>query len=149
MWEHEGPGGNLVFQLKKFEVPQHDAFISIYIPHLPTDVSHICSARWLKSVKTIKCKFSTSSLTECMWRRFQVNDQQAERQKKNVLQRALAFSSRADEILSKDRLFNTVMIMKNSLNEYPVTLDSRIYNRNHLLGSRIKGDHIACSSASL
>ena len=71
-------------------------------------------ARWLKSVKTIKCKFSTSSLTECMWRRFQVNDQQAERQKKNVLQRALAFASRADEILSKDRVLNTVMIVKNN-----------------------------------
>ena len=31
-----------------------------------------------------------------------MNDHQSERQKKNVLQRALAFSSRADQLVSQD-----------------------------------------------
>ena len=61
-------------------------------------------ARWLKSVYTIKCRFSTASLNECVWRRFQVNDQQAERQKKNALQRCLAFASRAEELQARDWL---------------------------------------------
>lgn len=58
--------------------------------------------RWLSSSKYIKAKFSSNTASECVWRRMQMNDQQSERQKKNVLQRALAFSSRADQLVSQD-----------------------------------------------
>lgn len=58
--------------------------------------------RWMSSSKYIKAKFSSNTASECVWRRMQMNDQQSERQKKNVLQRALAFSSRADQLVSQD-----------------------------------------------
>lgn len=37
-----------------------------------------------------------------MFRRLQMSEQQAERQKKNVLQKALVFDSRANEIMRED-----------------------------------------------
>ena len=34
-----------------------------------------------------------------MWRRLQVNEQQAQRQRKNILQKALLFGKRADQLM--------------------------------------------------
>ena len=59
-------------------------------------------ARWLQTVRLIKVKFISSSPAECIWRRMQINDQQAERQKKNILQKALSFTGRARELMVQD-----------------------------------------------
>jgi hypothetical protein len=75
-------------------VTQHEGFMSHII--------HQTLARWLKTVRLIKVKFMSSSPAECIWRRMQINDQQAERQKKNLLQKALSFTARAKELMVQD-----------------------------------------------
>ena len=90
------------WRLVKLGTPQDDAFM------FPVNPCDPCSAhlgdltRWLTSVKYIKVKFMTASATECLWRRMQVSDQQSERQKKSVLQKALTFTSRARELMVQD-----------------------------------------------
>lgn len=61
------------------------------------------AARWLKSVMTVKCKFTSAPGHLCVWRRLQMNEQQAERQRKNVLQKVLTFASRAHQLQFQDQ----------------------------------------------
>lgn len=68
---------------------------------LPTTLYQF-RARWLKTVMILKVKFTKASSVDCIWRRLQVNEQQSERQKKNVLQKVLTFSYRAVELCQKD-----------------------------------------------
>ena len=75
-----------------------DAFIS----HITSVTQLGILTRWLTSVKHIKVKFITASAVQCVWRRIQVNDQQGERQKKSILQKALTFNARAVQIMGED-----------------------------------------------
>ena len=54
-------------------------------------------------MKYVKCKFLKASTVECRWRRLAVHEQQAERQKKNLLQKVLFFKTRAAELMVEDR----------------------------------------------
>ena len=62
----------------------------------------LASDRWLQTVKLMRCKFSDDSKSACMFRRLQMSEQQAERQRKNCLQKALIFDVRANEIMLED-----------------------------------------------
>ena len=53
-------------------------------------------------MKSIKCKIAEGTPAQCMYRRLQLNDQQAERQKKNLLQRTMTFVHRARELMVQD-----------------------------------------------
>lgn len=41
----------------------------------------------------------------CLWRRMQVNEQQADRQKKNILQKVMTFDTRATDLMRTDRVW--------------------------------------------
>ena len=92
------------WKLVKLGTPQDDAFMFLVNPCDPCSAHLGDLTRWLTSVKYIKVKFMTASATECLWRRMQVSDQQSERQKKSVLQKALTFTSRARELMVQDPL---------------------------------------------
>ena len=53
----------------------------------------------------VKCKVVASSQAECMWRRLQVHEQQAERQKKNVVQKVMTFATRARDLMIQEGVF--------------------------------------------
>lgn len=61
--------------------------------------------RWANTVKLIKCKIVTVTAAECSWRRLQVHEQQAQREKKSILQKALFFEGRAKDLQSQDRQY--------------------------------------------
>lgn len=58
--------------------------------------------RWLGTVKILKCKLSTSSANASTWRRMQVSDEQAQREKKSLLQKVAVFTAHAHELMVKD-----------------------------------------------
>lgn len=53
-------------------------------------------------MKLMKIKLVTAGPAECAWRRLQVHEQQAERERKNVLQKVLVFKSRANQLLVEE-----------------------------------------------
>ena len=55
--------------------------------------------RWLATVTSLPCTFMKASKANYAFRRMQLNFQQTERQRKNILQQALVFHSRADELV--------------------------------------------------
>ena len=81
-------------------------------------VSHCSSpkqpfVRWLETVKLLKCKFTAASTSDCAWRRLQVHEQQAERQRKNILQKVLTFHARAHELQCKESLLKHHLMFDN------------------------------------
>ena len=59
--------------------------------------------RWLRTATTIHSVYiKQDNLQDYIWRRIQVSDAQAERQKKSILQLSLTFHSRAETILKDD-----------------------------------------------
>ena len=55
--------------------------------------------RWLKTATTIACVYiKHEKSADYIWRRIQTSDQQAERQKKSVVQLCITFHGRADAI---------------------------------------------------
>jgi len=61
-------------------------------------------ARWLGSLTTFQVTLMPNTLHELVYRRLQIHDQQAEKQKKNPLQKALVFSRRAVELQLQDSI---------------------------------------------
>lgn len=61
-----------------------------------------CQLRWLKDLKVSCVYLRQSSDADYVWRRVQVSQVQAERQRKSVLQLCLVFHARA-EAIHKDR----------------------------------------------
>lgn len=60
--------------------------------------------RWLATVKMVTCKMSDDTPAHCMFRRLQLNEQQAERSRKNCLQKALVFDCHAKELMKEDNV---------------------------------------------
>ena len=59
-------------------------------------------ARWLQSAMSVAVThWVEDSPEKYMWRRLQVNEQQAQRQRKNILQKALLFRKRADQLMAE------------------------------------------------
>ena len=59
--------------------------------------------RWLETVKVVAVFLGTeTSESNYLWRRLQVSEQQAQRQKKNCLQKALTFAKRAKDFQGRD-----------------------------------------------
>ena len=62
-----------------------------------TKIKHL---RWLQTAAVIPCQFVEEAQDQdYVWRRIQVSQQQAERQKKNVIQLSLLFHNRAEKVL--------------------------------------------------
>lgn len=62
----------------------------------------LVAVRWLGTVRNIHAKLTAESNHECLWRRLQTSDQQAEREKNNVIQKVLTFSARARQLMVED-----------------------------------------------
>ena len=54
--------------------------------------------RFLRTAAVLKCRVTSESSASCRWRRLQVHEQQAEREKKSVIQKMLTFCARALEL---------------------------------------------------
>lgn len=81
-------------------MPPHDSHDASSV--LVVEGSHL--ARWLKSIKEIQCVvIEESSSVNYEWRRLQTHEAQAERQKKNLVQKALIFNARALQLSLEER----------------------------------------------
>lgn len=61
--------------------------------------------RWIASMILVPCVYiKQDNPQDYVWRRLQVSDAQAERQKKSILQMCVTFHSRAQEIEKQDQL---------------------------------------------
>ena len=59
--------------------------------------------RWLRSARQVGCAYIPQLKEEhYVWRRFQVSNQQAERQKKSLLQACMVFHRRAEKIAQEN-----------------------------------------------
>jgi hypothetical protein len=48
------------------------------------------------------------------WKRIQTSEQQAQRERKNIMQKALVFARRAKEIVTQERMLEFVMVPSSS-----------------------------------
>ena len=64
--------------------------------------------RWLQGVRNLKVKLTSAGPAECVWRRLQTHEQQAERERKNIMQKVMTFKSRAEQLMQEDCLKDTV-----------------------------------------
>ena len=68
--------------------------------------------RWLKTALKVTCTFVPQTCEQnYIWRRLQVSQQQAERQKKSILQQCLMFHSRADAITKDNVAFSNSSVV--------------------------------------
>ena len=63
---------------------------------------------------TITCKVVERSNAECVWRRLQVHEVQADREHKNILQKVLIFTSRAKEMAFEDWSVRFILFLLSS-----------------------------------
>ena len=76
----------------------------IYWTKLPSTVSQT-DPRWMESMHNVQCVFiKQDNPQDYVWRRLQVSDVQAERQKKSILQMCPTFHARAQELEKQDSL---------------------------------------------
>ena len=94
-------------KISKLGIIEGDPFLPdscLVVSSMTFDAS--CAAvRWLGSVRAIHAKLTAESNQACLWRRLQTADQQAEREKKNVVQKVLTFSARARQLQVEDCIF--------------------------------------------
>ena len=77
------------------------------------------SLRWFKTAASIGCVFiRQTKQEEYMWRRLQLSQQQAEKQKKNLLQQTMVFHARADSILKDSCLCNDNIVQMTHVPEH-------------------------------
>lgn len=70
-------------------------------------------ARWMKTVATIPCRVvKEDSEAAYEWRRIQTSEQQAQRERKNLMQKALIFTRRARYLMLEDRVLPTYPVPK-------------------------------------
>ena len=60
-------------------------------------------SRWLQTVATLQCQVvEEQEPSHYDWKRIQTSEQQAQRERKSILQKALLFSRRADKLVHED-----------------------------------------------
>lgn len=71
----------------------------------------VCSAcRWIDSVATLPCRvIEEAHESHYDWKRIQTSEQQAQREKKSIIQKALVFTRRAKQIVLEERVQKSLL----------------------------------------
>ena len=69
-------------------------------------------ARWLQTVATLQCQVvEEQEPSHYDWKRIQTSEQQAQRERKSILQKALLFSRRADNLVHEDKIIQDMLCL--------------------------------------